>query len=100
MPLPILFSGQSFALSFELSGVTVTSETDFDDLFLFEAEKIAIETTIDPITFVSLTVFDASGFASEYIRASVRFGGVELETSAQFSWSGVDRVSFGFEFSF
>jgi len=88
LPLPVVFSGQGFALSFALSGVTVTSETDFDDLFLFAAEIIAIETTIDPMTFVSLTSFDAAGFSSECVAASVAFSGVKLEMRAEFSWSG------------
>ncbi len=100
VPVPVLFAGQGFVVSFELSGVSVTSETDFDDLFLFEAEKIAVTATIDPITFVSLTTFDAAGFESECLQASVCFSGVRLETRAQFSWEGVELVSFGFELEF
>ncbi len=100
LPLPVLFSGQKFAVAFELSGVSVTSETDFDDLFMFEAEAIAIVATIDPVTFVSLTTFDAGGFAGECIQASVAFSGVKLSTDAQFTWDGVVLVSFGFELSF
>jgi hypothetical protein len=100
IPLPVLFSGQKFAVSFELSGVHVTSETDFDDLFLFAAETIVIEATIDPVTFVSLTTFDSGGFAGECIQASVAFSGVKLSTAAQFTWDGVVLVSFGFELSF
>ena len=50
VPLPVIFAGQGFGVAFELCGVTVTSETDFDDLFLFEAEIVAIETSIDPVT--------------------------------------------------
>ena len=100
VPLPVLFSGQKFAIAFELSGVDVTSETDFDDLFFFDAEIIAIEATVDPVSFVSLTTFDSGGFASECIQASVTFGGVKLSTDAEFTWGGVARVSFGFELSF
>jgi hypothetical protein len=100
VPLPVIFAGQGFAVAFELCGVTVTSETDFDDLFLFEAEILAIETSIDPVTFVSLTAFDASGFASECIEASVAFSGVHLSTKAEFTWDGVTLVAFGFELTF
>ncbi|MCX6101086.1 MAG: hypothetical protein NTV92_06660 [Candidatus Bipolaricaulota bacterium] len=100
IPLPVLFSGQKFAIAFELSGVNVTSETDFDDLFFFDAEIIAIEATVDPVNFVSLTTFDSGGFASECIQASVTFSGVKLSTDAEFTWGGVVRVSFGFELSF
>ena len=99
-PLPVMFAGQGFAVAFELCGVTVTSETDFDDLFLFEAEIVAIETSIDPVTFVSLTTFDASGFASECIEASIAFSGVQLSTKAEFTWDGVVLVAFGFELTF
>jgi len=100
VPLPLLFSGQKFALQFEVCGVTVTSETDFDDLFLFDGEEIAIEATVDPVTFVSLTTFDGSGFSRQCIQASVTFSGVKLSTEAEFSWSGVTLVSFGFTLSF
>ena len=96
----MLFAGQKFAISFAVSGVRVTSETDFDDLFLFEAEILAIEATIDPVTFVSVTSFDAGGFAGECIQASVAFSGVRLSTDAEFTWAGVVLVSFGFELSF
>jgi hypothetical protein len=99
-PLPVIFAGQGFAVSFELCGVTVTSETDFDDLFLFDAEIVAIETSIDPVTFVSLTTFDASGFVSECIEASIAFSGVHLSTKAEFTWDGVTLVAFGFELAF
>lgn len=99
-PFPVVFAGQGFAVAFELCGVTVTSETDFGDLFLFEAEIIAIETSIDPVTFVSLTTFDGLGFASQCLRASIVFAGVELTTKAEFTWDGVDLVSFGFELAF
>jgi hypothetical protein len=100
VPLPVIFAGQGFAVAFELCGVTVTSETDFDDLFLFDAEIVAIETSIDPVTFVSLTTFDASGFASECIEASIAFSGVHLSTKAEFTWDGVTLVAFGFELAF
>jgi hypothetical protein len=100
IPLPIIFAGQGFVVAFELCGVTVTSETDFDDLFLFETEIVAIETSIDPVTFVSLTTFDALGFASECIQATVAFGGVRLSTTAEFTWDGVSLVAFGFDLAF
>lgn len=100
VPLPVLFAGQKFAISFAVSGVSVTSETDFDDLFLFESEILAIEATIDPVTFVSVTSFDAGGFAGECIQASVAFSGVRLSTDAEFTWAGIVLVSFGFELSF
>lgn len=100
IPLPVLFSGQRFAIAFEVSGVCVTSETDFDDLFLFEAEIVAIEATIAPVTFASLTRFDGGGFAEQCIQASVAFSGVKLWTDAEFTWDGVVLVSFGFELSF
>ena len=100
VPVPVLFSGQKFALRFELVGVTVTSETDFDDLFLFDGEEIAIEATVDPVTFVSLTEFGAAGFSRQCIEASVAFSGVTLSTKAEFTWSGVTLVSFGFKLSF
>ena len=100
VPVPVLFSGQKFALRFELVGVTVTSETDFDDLFLFDGEEIALEATVDPVTFVSLTEFGAAGFSRQCIEASVAFSGVTLSTKAEFTWSGVTLVSFGFKLSF
>jgi len=100
IPLPVLFSGQKFAIAFSIADVHVTSETDFDDLFLFEQETIVIDTTIDPVTFVSVTTFDSGGFAGECIDASVTFSGVTLSTEAEFAWTGIVRVSFGFELSF
>jgi hypothetical protein len=100
VPVPVLFGGQKFGLQFELCGVTVTGETDFDDLFLFSAQEVAIEATVDPVTFVSLTTFDSGGFSSQCIDASVAFTGVRLSTEAKFTWSGVTLVSFGFELSF
>ncbi len=100
LPVPVIFAGQAFAVSFELCGVTLTSETDFTDLFLFEAEIIAIEAAIDPFTFVSVTTFDDAGFASQCIEAGVSFAGVHLSTKAQFTWDGIELVSFGFELTF
>jgi hypothetical protein len=97
--IPIVFSGQGFAVSFEFCGVTVTSETDFDGSFLFGQELIAIEAVIDPVTFVSLTAFDAGGFASQCIYADVCFSGVLLYTRAEFDFAGIQLVTFGFELS-
>jgi len=99
-PVPIVFSGQGFAVSFEVYGVTVTTETDFDDSFLFSQELVAIEAVIDPVTFRSLTAFDAGGFSSECVYAEVTFSGVVLYTKAEFDFAGIDRVVFGFLFSF
>jgi len=99
-PLPIVFERQGFAVSFEICGVTVTSETDFDDSFLFAAEILAIEAVIPPVTFTSVTTFDGGGFAGESLRAEVSFSGVTLFSRAQFSWSGIDLAAFGFRVSF
>jgi len=99
-PLPIVFSGQGFAVSFVVYGVTVTTETDFDDSFLFSQELVAIEAAIDPVTFRSLTAFDAGGFSSECVYADVTFSGVVLYTKAEFDFAGIDRVVFGFSLSF
>jgi len=98
--LPIVFSGQGFAVSFELFGVDITSETDFDGTFLFERQRLAIEAEIDPVTFTSLTVFDGSGFSSQCLQAGVTFCGVTLYTTAAFDTSGITEVSVGFEFTF
>jgi len=98
--LPIVFSGQGFAVSFELFGVDITSETDFDGTFLFERQLLAIEAEIDPVTFTSLTVFDGSGFSSQCLQAGVTFCGVTLYTTAAFDTSGITEVSVGFEFTF
>jgi len=99
-PIPIVFSGQGFAVSFEVYGVTVTTETDFDGSFLFSQELVAIEAVIDPVTFRSLTAFDAGGFASECVYADVTFSGVVLYTRAEFDFTGIDLVVFGFSVSF
>ncbi|MEW5826698.1 MAG: hypothetical protein AB1778_07685 [Candidatus Bipolaricaulota bacterium] len=99
-PLSIVFERQGFAVAFDVCGVTVTSETDFDGAFMFAAEKVAIEATLAPVTFRSLTVFDASGFTAEILRAEVGFSGVVLFTRAEFSWSGIDLAAFGFELLF
>jgi hypothetical protein len=99
-PIPIVFDGQGFAVSFEICGVTVTSETDFDETFLFERQLLAIEATIDPVSFASLTSFDGAGFTGQWIRADVAFSGVTLYTTAAFDYSGINEVSFGFELTF
>jgi len=99
-PIPVVFAGQRFTVSFEVCGVTVTTETDFDGSFLFAQELVAIEAVIDPVTFKSLTTFDASGFAGECVYADVTFSGVLLYTRAEFDFSGIDRIVFGFSLSF
>jgi len=99
-PVPIVFSGQGFAVSFEVYGVTVTTETDFDGSFLFSQQLVAIEAVIDPVTFKSLTAFDASGFSSECVYADVTFSGVVLYTKAEFDFTGIVRIVFGFSLSF
>jgi len=98
--LPIVFSGQRFAVSFEVFGVLVTAETDFDGTFLFERQLLAIEAEIEPVAFTSLTAFDKTGFSGEWIKAQVRFSGVTLYTLAAFDFGGVIEVSFGFELAF
>lgn len=98
--LPIVFSGQRFAVSFEVFGVLVTSETDFDGTFLFERQLLAIEAEIEPVAFTSLTAFDRTGFSGEWIKAQVRFSGVTLYTLAAFDFGGIIEVSFGFELAF
>ena len=98
--LPVVFSGQRFAVSFEIFGVWITSETGFDGSFLFERQRLAIVAEIEPVTFTSLTVFDGLGFSSQCLRAGVTFYGVTLYTTAAFDTSGVTEVSVGFEWSF
>ncbi len=100
VPIPIAFGGQGFAVSFELCGVLFTTETDFDGSFLFAQQLIAIEATFDPVSFRSLTAFDGAGFASQCIYADVTFCGVKLYTKAEFDFSGVNLVTFGFDFTF
>lgn len=98
--IPIVFSGQGFAVSFELCGARITAETDFDSTFLFEQQLLGIEATFEPVTFKSLTAFDAGGFAGEWISASVTFSGVSLYTRAAFDAGGIIEIVFGFEFTF
>ena len=98
--LPVVFSGQSFAVSFGLFGAWITSETDFDGSFLFERQRLAIVAEIEPVTFASLTVFDGLGFSGQCLRAGVTFCGVTLYTTAAFDAGGVTEVSVGFELSF
>jgi hypothetical protein len=99
-PIPIVFSGQGFAVSFELCGVSITTETGFDGSLLFTQQLIGIEATFDPVSFMSLTTFDATGFAGQCIYADVVFCGVKLYTKAEFDFSGINLVTFGFDFSF
>ncbi len=98
--IPIVFSGQRFAVSFEVGCVLITSETDFDSSFLFERQLLAIEAEIEPVTLTSLTAFDWMGFSGEWIKAQVKFSGVTLYTLAAFDFGGIIEVSFGFELEF
>jgi hypothetical protein len=100
LPIPLLFSGQDFALGIAWEGIGLVSEIEFDDLFLFERERFSIEVVIDPVSVASLTEFDATGFVGEWIRAGVQVGGVVLFTEAAFDVGGVTSVSFGFELRF
>jgi hypothetical protein len=99
-PIPIVFGGQGFGVSFELCGVLITTETGFDGSLLFEQQLIAIEAMFDPVSFRSLTTFDATGFAGQCIYADVTFSGVTLYTKAEFDFSGIRLVTFGVDFSF
>jgi len=98
--IPIVFDSQGFAVSFELCSVQITMATTFDSSFFFAEQLIAIEATIDPVTFKSLTTFDAFGFAGQCIYADVQFCGVILFTKAEFDFSGIQLVSVGFELEF
>jgi len=100
LSIPVVFDTQGFALSFDFSGVLITSETDFDYSFMFSRELIGIETTIDPVTFTSLTEFDLTGFTGEWIEASVKFSGITLSTAVDFDFTGITRASFGFSLTF
>ena len=99
-PIPIAFGGQGFAVSFELCGVLITTETGLDGSLLFAQQLIAVEATFDPVSFRSLTTFDATGFTGQCIYADVTFCGVTLYTKAEFDFSGIQFVTFGFDFSF
>ena len=100
LSIPVVFSGQKFALAYTCHAFTVTSETDFDPSFMFAQELIGIETTIDPVSFTSLTSFDLTGFTGERISAQVKFSGVTLSTKAMFDFTGINNISFGFELTF
>jgi len=99
-PISIVFGGQAFAVSFEICSVVVTSKTAFDGTFLFDEEAIAIDAVIDPVTFKSLTTFDAGGFAGECVYAGVTFSGATLYTRAEFDGTGIQSVTFGFDLYF
>jgi hypothetical protein len=99
-PIPIVFGGQGFAASFELCGVLVTTETGFDGSLLFGQQLIGIEATFDPVSFRSLTTFNAAGFAGQCIYADVTICSARLYTQAEFDFSGIRLVTFGFDFSF
>ncbi|MEN6369214.1 MAG: hypothetical protein ABFD77_05900 [Thermotogota bacterium] len=96
--IPIAFDGQRFGVSFAVCGVVVSSATDFDDAFLFSQELIGIEAAIGPVTFASLTAFDAGGFAEQRVCAEVSFSGVVLFTHTEFDFTGIELVTFGFHF--
>jgi hypothetical protein len=98
--IPIVFSGQRFAVSFEICGVDISMETDFDDAFFFSQQLIAIEAELEPVSFVSLTAFDAAGFSGQCVYADVTFCGVVLFTRAEFDFTGIEEVVFGFDFTF
>lgn len=98
--VPIVFDSQGFAVSFELGSVLVTTATMFDSSFFFAEQLIAIEAWLDPVTFKSLTTFDATGFAGQCIYADVRFCGVVLFTRSEFDFTGIKRVTVGFELIF
>ncbi len=100
LSIPVVFDSQGFAISFDFYGVTVTSETDFDYSFMFSQELIGIETTVDPVTFTSLTKFDTTGFAGEWLVAKVKFSGVTLSTEVNFDFTGITKASFGFSLTF
>ena len=100
LPIPVVFSGEGIAVSFDLLGARITTETEFDDSFLFEQEFVAIELTVDPVTFSSLSLFDTGGFAQQWVAASISFSGVTLYTKAAFDVIGVSEVVFGFTFAF
>jgi len=98
--IPIVFDSQAFAVSFELCSVLITMATTFDSSFFFAEQVIAIEAWIDPVTFQSLTTFDATGFAGQCIYADVQFCGVTLSTQTEFDFSGIQLVTVGFELAF
>jgi len=98
--VPIVFDWQRFAVSFELCSVLITTATTFDSSFFFAEQLIAIEASIDPVTFKSLTTFDATGFAGQCIYADVQFCGVILFTKAEFDFSGIQLVTIGFDLTF
>jgi len=98
--IPIVFDSQNFAVSFELCSVLVTMATTFDSSFFFAEQLIAIEASIDPVTFKSLTTFDATGFAGQCIYADVQFCGVILFTKAEFNFTGIQLVTIGFDLAF
>jgi len=98
--IPIVFDGQDFAVAFELCGVEITTVTSFDGSFFFEGFEIGIEAVLDPVTFRSLTTFDAFGFSGQCIYADVQFCGVQLFTKAEFDFTGIQLITVGFELTF
>ena len=98
--IPIVFASQGFAVSFSICGVDISMETDFDNAFFFAQQLIAIEAELEPVSFASLTTFDASGFAGQCVYADVTFCGVVLFTQAEFDYAGIEKIVFGFDFTF
>ncbi len=99
--LPIAFSGQSFALGFSIcEQVMVTSTTRFDATFMFAQQDLTIEAVISPVSLASLTRFSGAGFAGQWVKAEVTFSGISLYTVAAFDFTGIDYVTFGFNFKF
>ena len=96
--VPIAFDGQRFGVSFAVCGVSVSSATEFDGDFLFSEEAVGIEAAIGPVSFQSLTTFDAGGFAGQRVCANVRFSGIMLYSHAEFDFTGIQLVTFGFRF--
>ena len=99
-PIAIIFGSQRFALSFAICDIIVTTTTGFDASFMFSELLIGLDAFLDPVTFKSLTAFDASGFANQCVYAGVCFSGVTLYTRADFDLTGIQEVVFGFDLTF
>jgi len=98
--IPIVFTSQRFAVFFTICGVDISMQTDFDETFFFAQQLIAIEAEFEPVSFTSLTSFDATGFTGQCVYADVTFCGVVLFTKAEFDFTGIQEVVFGFDFTF
>jgi len=99
-PISIVFGSQRFGVSFSICDVAVTTSTTFDDAFMFSELLIAIDAVLEPVTFRTLTVFEATGFSSQCVYAGVCFSGVTLYTRAEFDLTGILEVVFGFDLTF